>query len=186
LNELSLGHYTSDVTCQHEHPKLPHKLRSSGSILPLLLIAVLFLLIAFIVYDKKLISTEFVSNLFDNHRTDKQEIKNQIEKVYFGLANGNYTAQTVGSMGEGIPVYNLNIKSLALMGLAPVANMLGKFELQPKNVNVYNFIDQNTANVSFDLFVITNKSTTSTHIDMVVKKVGDVWKLDGQKLDGVR
>lgn len=183
LNESNFGNYTSKVPYNNEHLEVSREAhRKSPSIFPYLLIVVLFLFSAFVVYEKGLKSIVHVSSLFDTHRRDKQEIKSQIEKVYFGLSNGNYTVQTIGSIGEGIPVYNLNINSLTLMGLAPVANMLSKFELQPKNVNVYNFIDQNTANVSYDLFVITNKSTNSTHIDMVVKKIGGVWKLDGNKL----
>lgn len=125
---------------------------------------------------------------FDKYGNDKSKIKKQIEKTYFGIANGAYTSSTINGIGsDQMPFYNLNFSNVALMGLAPLANILGaKFQIEAKNIEVYNFIDDNTAKVKYNLFVYSGSDTNSIDIDMVVKKIGGSWKLDGEKFIGMK
>lgn len=123
---------------------------------------------------------------FDTHAKDKSLIKEQIEKTYFGMANGAYTSATIQGIGaEGLPFYNINFSNVAVMGLAPLANIFGyKVQMEPKNIDVYNFIDDNTAQVKYDLLVQTGNDTNFAKIDMIVKKVSGYWKLDGETFFG--
>jgi hypothetical protein len=123
---------------------------------------------------------------FDMHGKDKTLIKEQIEKTYFGIANGAYTSATIQGIGaDGMPFYNLNLANVTLMGLTPLANIFGyKIQMEPQNIDVYNFIDDNTAQVRYDLQVITGDDSRSAKINMTVKKIGGIWKLDGEKFIG--
>ena len=138
-------------------------------------------------YDEKSNSFRLskITDIFHSNSKDKEEIKNQIEKTYFEIMNGAYTAQTISGIGsEGLPFYNQNMTSLFAMGLAPFAQIFGGIKVESKNIDVYNFKDDNTAQVKYDLILSTNTSIDTARIDMVVKKIGGVWKLDGETFLG--
>lgn len=120
------------------------------------------------------------------HAKEKTAIKEQIEKVYFGIANGAYTSNTIQGTGtDGMPFYNLSFENITLMGLTPLANIFGfKIQIEPKNINVYHFINDNTAQVQYNLLVHSRNEIDTAKIDMIVKKIGGYWKLDGEKFLG--
>lgn len=124
--------------------------------------------------------------LFDSYSKDRVEIKEQIEKTYFGLLNGGYTSETLKGVGpDGLPFYNQNMDNVLAMGLLPLANLMGVgLKLEPKNIDVYEFIDEITAKVKYDVIVQTGEVRDSVRIDMVAKKIGGYWKLDGEKAFG--
>ncbi len=123
----------------------------------------------------------------DKHSKDKVAIKEQIEKTYFGILNGAYTSYTIQGIGaEGLPFYNSNLENYIAMGLIPMVNALDhKIKIEPKNINVYQFDDDNTAYVKYDLIVESENKTDSIKIDMITKKIGGYWKLDGEKFFGI-
>ena len=126
-----------------------------------------------------------ISDIFLTNSKDKEEIKNQIEKTYFGIMNGAFTAQNMPGIGpEGMPFYNQNMKSVFAMGLGPFAQLFGGLKIETKNIDVYNFENENTAQVRYDLIISTSNDTA--HIDMVVKKIGGYWKLDAEKAFGTK
>ena len=150
------------------------------------IISILIILtLLYIMYDVK--SNSFmlsrISDIFLTNSKDKEEIKNQIEKTYFGIMNGAFTAQNMPGIGpEGMPFYNQNMKSVFAMGLGPFAQLFGGLKIETKNIDVYNFENENTAQVRYDLIISTSNDTA--HIDMVVKKIGGYWKLDAEKAFG--
>ena len=147
----------------------------------------LILTLLYLMYDEKSNSFRLskITDIFHSNSKDKEEIKNQIEKTYFEIMNGAYTAQTISGIGsEGLPFYNQNMTSLFAMGLAPFAQIFGGIKVESKNIDVYNFKDDNTAQVKYDLILSTNTSIDTARIDMVVKKIGGVWKLDGETFLG--
>jgi hypothetical protein len=113
--------------------------------------------------------------------SDQKEIENQIENVYFGLINGAYTAQSLtGTTPENLPFYNSDLKTLAVMGLAPLTMLSGTFSVEPKNIKILRMYDDN-ADVSYDLVLSNDGKEIVTPINMTLKKIGGKWKLDGQK-----
>lgn len=128
-----------------------------------------------------------IGNLWDSHSKDRKEVKMQIEKTYWGIANGAFTSQTIGGTGvNALPFYNLDLKDLIPMGMMPMANILGvKIQMEAKNIVVSDFINESTAVVSYKVFVITNNKIDTLKVEnMKVKKIGDSWKLDGEKAFG--
>jgi len=110
-----------------------------------------------------------------------------IEKTYFGITNGAYTSYTIQGVGpEGLPFYNQNIQNIMAMGLLPYLNLFAKIEIQPRNIEVNNFKDDNTANVRYDVFINSGSGLDSSRIEMVVKKIGGYWKLDGEAFLGIK
>ncbi|MEI6524186.1 MAG: hypothetical protein WCO37_11900 [Bacteroidota bacterium] len=124
--------------------------------------------------------------LFDSYSKDRMEIKEQIEKTYFGLLNGGYTSETIKGVGpDGLPFYNQNMNNVLAMGLLPFANLMGVgLKIEPKNIDVYEFTEDISAKVKYDLFIESGDTRDTLKIDMIAKKIGGNWKLDGEKALG--
>ncbi len=154
-----------------------------SNVLIWILVIVLLLSFVFLSYEKGF----FSSTLFDRHSKDKALIKEQIEKTYFGISNGAYTSQTIQGEGlDNLPFYNSNLKDAMAMGLVPLANYLGlKVSFEPRNIDVYDFKDDNTAEVRYDLVEHNDDEIDTGKINMEVRKIGGSWKLDGEKAFGI-
>jgi hypothetical protein len=124
--------------------------------------------------------------LFDRHSKDRVAIKEQIEKTYFGLLNGGYTSETLKGVGpDGLPFYNQTLEDIYAMSLFPLANILGiHVSIDPKNIEIYDFINDNSAKVKYDLIVQNGDIRDSVRIDLIAKKISGYWKLDGEKALG--
>lgn len=147
----------------------------------------LLISIGYIMFDSKSKSfkLERLNQLFSAHSKDEKEIKEQIEKTYFGLINGAYTANGIKGLGpEGLPFYNQNLQSLYVMGLTPFAQMFGGLKIEVNKIDVYNFLDENSAQVKYDILVKTSEGEKIVVIDMTVKRIGGYWKLDAEKALG--
>ncbi|MEJ7821355.1 MAG: hypothetical protein WKF85_03480 [Chitinophagaceae bacterium] len=150
----------------------------------------LFVWILFILLIGSLIYFFYTKGMFvfDNHKKDREEITNQIEKTYFGIINGGFTAEGMQGVGaDGLPFYNMKMDNLMVMGFLPLMNFLSSgINLEAKNINVYKFINKNSAKAKYDLVIEDSSKDRSdtVHIDMIVKKIGGNWKLDGQKAFG--
>lgn len=72
--------------------------------------------------------------------------------------------------------------------MMPMANILGvKIQMEAKEIVVYTFVDENTAIVSYKVFVTTNNKVDTAEVEnMKVKRLGDAWKLDGGMAFGRR
>lgn len=165
----------SDV---YQEQQYGYEERKKGYAWIIILLLAILIPWAFMAYEK--------GWLWDKHTRDKEAIKDQIEKTYFGISNGAYTSATIQGIGaEGLPFYNQNLMNASFMGLIPLANLFGyKVQIEPKNIDVYNFIDDNTAQVKYDLVAVTGTDTHSGNVDMIVKKIGGYWKLDGERFMG--
>jgi hypothetical protein len=160
-----------------------------------LLITVSILLIAIFgvhYYDTSNINgkTLKLDAIFSSHSEDKEAINNLIEKSYLDLVNGEFTVEGFKkSDHNSLPFYNENVKTLSVMALVPLANLLsnGKsnFQIEPKNIKVIDFGNDNTAKVEYDLNVSTSGDTKTTHVNMIVKKIAGLWKLDANKFLGI-
>jgi hypothetical protein len=155
------------------------------------IIILLLVIIGFHYYNKNDSnnSSFTLSHIFSVHKEDKEAIKNIIEKSYLDLMNGGFTSEGLKSNdSEGLPFYNENLKTLSTMALLPIANLLSNdkktFEIEPKNIQVKDFIDDNSANVEYDLSVTSSGDTKTAHINMLVKKIGGKWKLDANTFMG--
>ncbi len=75
------------------------------------------------------------------------------------------------------------------MSLLPIAGLFSNeiihFQIEPKNIIISDFHDDNTAQVEYDLNINTSKSNQTNHISMIAKKVGGQWKLDANKFLGI-
>lgn len=142
----------------------------------------------FLLYDTKTNNFNFdkLKNVISFHSKDKEAIKDQIEKTYFGILNSQYNSQsTQGIWHEGVPFYNLNMKDAFFMADLALLNLDGsRLNLDPKNIEVYEFLDDATAKVKFDLIMKWGERNGTLKIDMIVKKIGGFWKLDGEKILG--
>jgi hypothetical protein len=181
INQLNAPVQTNETY----YPPLQESKRNN-KIWGFVLVGLIVIILLYIMYDKKTNSFRLdnMSTIFSRHQKDKEEIKNQIEKAYFGLTNGAYTSQTIQGGSDGLPFYNQNLGSVMAMGLMPLANLFGKMEVKPENINIYEFIDDDKAKVKYDLHLITETFDDSTEIDMIAKKVGGYWKLDADKFFG--
>jgi hypothetical protein len=118
---------------------------------------------------------------FDPNKEEKLKITNQIENVYFGLANGAYTREGSSGMGpEGLPFYNTDFSTLIVMAFTPLGMLGGTFSIEPKNIEILNLADK-TADVKYDLVITKSGNETIVPVLMTIKKIGGNWKLDGQK-----
>lgn len=156
--------------------------KSSKSWLSLLIFAGIAALL-YIMYDKETNSFQInkIISIVDGNSKEKEKIKNQIEKTYFGLLNGAYTSEEIQGLGaDGLPFYNQNFRTLLAMGFMPLALLGGDFKLEPKNIEIEN-ITSDSASVSYDLVFGSSADQTTTPITMTVKKIGGKWKLDGNK-----
>ena len=71
------------------------------------------------------------------------------------------------------------------MGFVPLYNMLGeKVSMEAKNIDVYEFKNDDTAEVKYELIVHDDNKIDSDAIYMEVRKIGGYWKLDGDKAFG--
>jgi len=148
--------------------------------------AVLILFISFVVLTinrgTKSFSFDNLTSIF-GVSSEKKDIENQIEIVYYGLMNGAYTAQSLtGTTPENLPFYNSNLTTFVAMGFAPFSMLNGSISVEPKNIEILKVYD-NMADVSYDLVVSRSdtRKTTTWEINMTLKKIGGKWKLDGQK-----
>jgi hypothetical protein len=140
-------------------------------------------ILLFLMYDKNTNSFQInkLTGVFDSHSKDREEIKNQIERTYFGLLNGAYTSEGIQGLGaDGLPFYNQNMSTLFAMGLMPFANLSGEFKLEPKNISIEN-ITEDTAFAKYNLVMTNKEEQTNIPIAMTVKKIGGHWKLDGAR-----
>jgi len=158
--------------------------KRKSNLLIWILSILLILTLLYLMYEKKSNSFKLsrITDIFHSNSKDKEDIKNQIEKTYFGIMSGAYTAQNMPGIGlEGLPFYNQNMQSIVAMGLVPFAQLFCGFKIDTKNIDVYNFQDENAAQVRYDLII---SNTDLIHVDMVVKKIGGYWKLDAEKAFG--
>jgi hypothetical protein len=178
LNKIDiLSHNESGVSVlseqQIQHPVyIPERKKSTIWIwaLVLLLLAIIF----YLLYYKGIIFS-------DNHKQDKEAITNQIEKTYFDITNDSYNYHA----GSETPFYNLNSgEALAMRFVSIIALLSGSAKMEAKNIDVYNFIDSSSAQVKYDLVREIKNVKDTLHIDMIAKKIGGDWKLDGQKAFG--
>lgn len=144
------------------------------------LVAIFLLgILGYVTYDKNTHSFQLstFTQIFTNPK-DKTEIKNQIEKAYLGLTNGSYMSSNNLNASES-PFYNQNISTIYAMGLLPLINLAGiKFE--PRNIEVIS-ISGDSAIVNYDVILIKGKEQDAHPINMTVKKIGGIWRLDGSK-----
>ena len=154
------------------------------SILPLLFIFLAIFLIAFILYDSKTNSFKIdrITSIFSTQQSkEKEEIKKQLEKTYFDVLNGKYTAQNFTG-GVETPFYNTNVNTLIVMGLGPLATFTGNLKVEPNNIDVYELNENdNTAKLKYDIKIITKEDTVLGKIDMDAKKIGGLWKFNADK-----
>lgn len=165
-----------------------YKRRSNtGLIILFFICSTVIAIMVYVMYDRNTNSFKLdnIKRAISVHSKDKEDIKIQIEKAYFGLVNGAFTSQAMQGAGpEELPFYNQKMGSLYVMGLMPFASLFGKINIEPKNIDVYEFISDNEARVRYDLIIIAGGSRDSAKIDMVVKKIGGDWKLDGEAFMG--
>ena len=158
---------------------------SKNNILLWVLIALVLITLLYLLYDGKTNSLQFnkIGNIFGMHFKDREEIKNKIEQSYFSLANGLFSGKNFDGSGQDkLPFYNTDFSVSTVLALLPYASMFGaKINFEPKNIDVYKFIDENNAKVKYDLVYQFGDSGDSTHIDMLVKKIGGSWKLDAEQ-----
>jgi hypothetical protein len=172
---------------QQTYPSQEVLSEKKTSILPLLFIFLVIFLIACILYDSKTNSFKIdkITSIFSVQQSkEKEEIKRQLEKTYFDVFNGKYTAQNFTG-GVEIPFYNTNINTLVVMGLGPLATFTGNLKVEPYDIDVYDINrDDNSAKIKYNIKVVTKKGTVNGSIDMDVKKIGGVWKFDAEKFFG--
>ena len=158
-----------------------------SNLLPILLVLIPILLFGYFLYDKETNSLKFekISSIFSSQKSkEKEEIKKQLEKTYFDVFNGKYTAQNFTG-GVETPFYNTNISTLVVMGLGPLATFTGNLKVEPSNIDVYELNENgNTARLKYDVEIITKEDTVLGKIDMEAKKIGGMWKFNAEKFFG--
>ena len=150
----------------------------------------LFLILGLIfsLYDSKTNSIKFnkISSLFSTNSKDKEEIKEQLQGAYFNIQNGAFTTNNLPSAVGGIPFYNTNGNVLLAMAFLPLAKFSVGINVEPKNINIYDFIDSNnTAKIKYELVKTEKNNTTTIPIEMTIKKIGGYWKFDASKFFGL-
>ena len=122
------------------------------NILPILFIILPIILLGYILYDKETNSLKFdkITSVFASQKSKEEaEIRKQLEKTYFDVLHGKYTAQSFLG-GIATPFYNTNVNTLFVMGLGPLATFTGNLRVEPYNVDVYELIeDKNTAKIRY-------------------------------------
>jgi hypothetical protein len=128
--------------------------------------------VLFITYDRGTNSfkTNKLLETFDSHSKDREEIKNQIERAYFGLSTLNYGT-------DGPLFYNQNVSTAMSMLMIPMYLLTNNLKFETDNISIES-ITEKTASVKYDLIVITNKTSKKVSISMIVKKIGGKWMLD--------
>lgn len=181
----------SDITAKSETPTefyTPYDSGNTGAktVLILLGITIIFFLL-YRAYDKQSSSfsfNKFTNTFVDPHAKDKDEIKNVIENTYLGYFNGSYSFGQSPSQAGGAFYNNNYLTNYALtIGIAFGSFMTGGVKVEIHNVDVYEFVDENTANVKYDIVGSMSDSDKqdSLNVDMTVKKIGGNWKLDAEK-----
>lgn len=145
----------------------------------------IILVLFYNIYNKETNSIELdqITGFF-THTQDKEDIKIQIEKTYFGIVNGAYTSEGIQGIGpSGLPFYNQNIGIIYIMRLLPFVSLYSKFNLEPKNIIISN-ITRDSAEVTYNLIVTSGEKSNIVKVNMTVKKIGGSWKLDGKNAFG--
>lgn len=124
----------------------------------------------------------------DRCERSKEEIKNTVEKIYFNITSGAWSSNNANP--EDIPMYNFNIVELSKLTMAVgMVEMFSafsdskskkKFSAEPFNINVSN-CDSDFANVSYILKVDFYGDKKTDTINLIAKKIGGQWKIDGSK-----
>ena len=177
LDQLSNNESAVNTPQQKEQPQ-----RKKRSVVWILILIALLLLASciYLICYKGL-------NPFDIHKQDETDIQNKINKTYFGVTsviNGGTSDTKVNEM----PFYDFQVNDMEMKLLPIVLQHFSEVNFEAKNIDVYNFIDTNSAQVKYDLIksLFNDKDSTSdtSHIDMVVKKIAGDWKLDAKKFFG--
>lgn len=176
-----------DLSMETSSGMLTKQSKRSGGLEPSVIIAgaitiiILLALILFFDPGTKSFRTSKIKAVFGKNTRTSKEIKEQIELVYFGLANGAYTSEGLsGTTPENLPFYNSDLNTLMVMGLLPLGMISGPITIEAKDITIHN-IDGDHATVSYDLTLTLNRKVSTARIIMVMKKVAGKWKLDGQK-----
>ena len=149
FNERNHNEYPNQIIQQENYNQFEYvKGNKKNNSLIWILTILLLGLVIFLLYKKGIFK-------IDNHKQDRIEITNQIEKTYFGIINGAYTAQGMQGVGaDGVPFYNMKMENLVAMGFLPLLNYFSSgINLEAKNIDIYKFIDNNSAKVKYDLLI---------------------------------
>lgn len=113
---------------------------------------------------------------FQTFSKEKDEIIKQIESVYFRVTNGVYrNIENIGTP-ENFPFYNSDLSTIALMKVIPIYEI----KLEPREIQI-NHLNKDTTETTYNLLITKDIQSNPIPIRMIVKKIGDTWKLDAQK-----
>lgn len=109
--------------------------------------------------------------------SESNEIQNQLEEAYFGIANLSLLDENNTSE---IPFYNLNTAKRFGSGLGLMLNPKN-LSFYPENIKIAS-IENKKANISYDLRILSDDVTVKiVPIEMEARKIGEKWRFDFKK-----